>query len=77
MLLVLALWALPAARALDPARAIKDYRITEWGQAHGLPYPSVAAIGQSSDGYLWIATSAGLGRFDGATFTTFTTANVP
>ncbi len=76
-LVALGFAALPAVRALDPARAVKDYRVTEWGQAHGLPYPSVAALSQSSDGYLWIGTRTGLGRFDGVAFTTFTTANVP
>ena len=74
----LALAALPSTSwALDPTRAVKDYRVTEWGQAAGLPYPSVAALGQSSDGYIWIGTRAGLGRFDGVAFTTFNTANVP
>lgn len=65
------------AHALDPDRQVKDYRVTEWGMAHGLPYPSIAALAQSSDGYVWIATRTGLGRFDGATFTTFTSGNLP
>jgi PAS domain S-box-containing protein len=64
-------------RALDPARALKDFSVSEWQVTDGLPYPSIAAIAQSRDGYLWLGTRVGLARFNGATFTTFTTANCP
>ena len=39
---------------------------------HGLPYSAVRSLFQSSDGYLWLATRAGMSRFDGVTFTNFT-----
>lgn len=77
VLAALALFIAPWARGLDPARALKDYRVTEWQMNEGLPYPSIGALAQSADGYLWLATRAGLGRFDGQTFTTYTTANRP
>ena len=46
------------------------------GVADGLPDPSVAAILQDRDGALWFATNGGgISRYDGETFTTFTTAD--
>jgi signal transduction histidine kinase/CheY-like chemotaxis protein/ligand-binding sensor domain-containing protein len=66
-----------SVHALDPVRAVKDYKFTEWLTGDGLPYPSIRAIDQSGDGYLWLATRAGLGRFDGLNFATYTTANLP
>ena len=43
----------------------------------GLPYPAVAALAQTRDGYLWLGTRVGLSRFDGITFTTYTTRELP
>src|SRR5262249_44563514 len=42
---------------------------------NGLPQNSVLAILQSRDGYLWIATSDGLVRFDGLKSTVFNSGN--
>jgi len=64
-------------RALDPARSPSQYRHDEWGTSDGIPYSAVRAIYQSRDGYLWIGTRSGLARFDGITFSPFTSANVP
>ena len=51
--------------ALDPAKRISQYAHTAWriqdGVLPGLP----EAITQTTDGYLWIGTFAGLVRFDG------------
>ena len=74
---VVVLTICPALHALDPKTSLKDYRVSEWQMTEGLPYPSVAALAQSADGYLWIGTRAGLGRFDGVSFTTYTSANLP
>lgn len=65
------------AWALDPARAVKDYRVQEWLTKDGLPYPGVRTVGQSGDGYIWVGCRVGLGRFDGVTFTIFNRANLP
>jgi signal transduction histidine kinase/ligand-binding sensor domain-containing protein len=61
--------------ALDPHRAITQYRHDYWRVENGLPQNSVYAIAQTPDGYLWLGTSAGLVRFDGMRFTTFDNAN--
>src|ERR1044072_3745604 len=54
--------------ALDPTKRISQYVHTAWriqdGVLPGLP----EAITQTSDGYLWIGTFAGLVRFDGVRF---------
>jgi PAS domain S-box-containing protein len=66
-----------SAFALDPRRGASQYRYEEWSADEGLPYPAVRALGQSDDGYLWLATRDGLARFDGARVVPFTTANLP
>ncbi len=48
-----------------------------WGTEKGLPQSSVSGIAQTKDGYLWLATFAGLARFDGVNFTVFDTSNTP
>ena len=60
---------------LDPAKPISQYVHDVWTIDQGLPQNSVFAIAQGSDGYLWLGTEAGLVRFDGVSFTTFTSAN--
>ncbi|MDE3084324.1 MAG: hypothetical protein KGJ37_03770, partial [Verrucomicrobiota bacterium] len=65
----------PFVRGLEPTRAVKDYKLTEWLAADGLPYPSVRCLAQSGDGYLWIGTRVGLGRFDGLNFAIYDKAN--
>jgi signal transduction histidine kinase/ligand-binding sensor domain-containing protein len=66
-----------SARALDPHRANSQYVITDWGTAAGLPSNSVHALLQTRDRYLWLGTSAGLVRFDGARFTVFDARHTP
>jgi len=55
-------------KALDPNRAISQYVQDHWGSEQGLPRGAVYAMTQTSDGYLWIGTEAGLVRFDGLEF---------
>src|ERR1700722_9772673 len=56
------------ASALDPHRLISQYAHTEWRTQDGFPHaPDV--ITQTSDGYIWIASTTGLLRFDGVTMT--------
>jgi signal transduction histidine kinase/CheY-like chemotaxis protein/ligand-binding sensor domain-containing protein len=63
-------------RALDPARSPSQYQYSEWNMTHGLPYSAVRSIYQTQNGYLWLATRAGISRFDGVTFTNFSAADI-
>nr|WP_179220732.1 two-component regulator propeller domain-containing protein [Sphingomonas laterariae] len=58
------------AHALDPARGIGQLHHSAWTIADGAP-PDIWALAQSSDGYLWLGTGAGLYRFDGVRFEKF------
>lgn len=57
--------------------AFDDNIVTCWQTEDGLPQSSVLSIGQTPDGYLWLATFDGLARFDGVRFTVFDTHNLP
>ena len=59
------------------AQPRKDFMVKAWSMADGLPHPSVTALAQTRDGYLWIGTLAGLVRFDGVQFKVFTPKNCP
>src|ERR1700687_4971626 len=48
-----------------------------WSSENGLPQNSVHQIFQTRDGYLWIATEAGIARFNGIQFTIFNQENDP
>jgi signal transduction histidine kinase/ligand-binding sensor domain-containing protein/DNA-binding response OmpR family regulator len=77
LLLALTIAIAAPAWGLDPKVAITQYGHEVWTTANGLPHNSVRAIAQTPDGYLWVATSNGLARFDGVGFTVFTSANAP
>jgi ligand-binding sensor domain-containing protein/signal transduction histidine kinase len=62
--------------ALDTQLA-GDYVVARWQVLDGLPQNSVNWIGQTPDGYLWLATFKGLARFDGVRFVVFDPANSP
>ena len=57
------------------ASATAQYRFDVWTSDNGLPQNSINSIIQTRDGYLWLATNAGLVRYDGVAFTVFNTAN--
>jgi ligand-binding sensor domain-containing protein len=65
------------AHALDPAKALTQYRIETWGIKDGLPSHTMTAIAQTQEGYLWFASHGGLMRFDGVRFTPFTSRTTP
>ena len=48
-----------------------------WQTQDGLPEQTVQAFAQTADHYLWIGTTGGLVRFDGARFTIFDRENTP
>ena len=55
------------AFALNSDRTIAQFAHTAWGPKDGAP-TQVTALAQSADGYLWLASPAGLCRFDGVAF---------
>ena len=73
-LLAVCVWLVicTSAHALDPNVPIAKLRHTVWKEADGLPAGSKTGSVQTSDGFIWIATFAGLTRFDGLRFETIT-----
>jgi PAS domain S-box-containing protein len=57
--------------ALDTSRQISQYGHTAWRIEDGVFAGSPNVMAQTSDGYLWIGTQAGLMRFDGVRFVTW------
>lgn len=57
----------PCALALSPDLLLTQFHHTAWTAQDGAP-TGIEALAQTSDGYLWIAGSAGLFRFDGVRF---------
>jgi ligand-binding sensor domain-containing protein/signal transduction histidine kinase len=59
-------------------RTLSDgYTRRVWQTQDGLPENTVQAFAQTPDHYLWIGTSGGLVRFDGARFVVFDRGNTP
>jgi ligand-binding sensor domain-containing protein len=54
--------------ALDTSRQISQYGHTAWRVDEGVFAGAPNVIAQTTDGYLWIGTQAGLTRFDGVLF---------
>jgi ligand-binding sensor domain-containing protein/signal transduction histidine kinase len=73
--LLLVAWV--PALALDPSRQPSQYVLDNWQTTDGLPQSSVRTIARTTDGYLWVGTDEGLGRFDGVRFTIFDSNNEP
>jgi signal transduction histidine kinase/ligand-binding sensor domain-containing protein len=57
-----------AALTVTRASVLTGYSTTTWGRKDGLLSAVVWAVAQDRDGYLWLATDAGLVRFDGMRF---------
>lgn len=66
-----------AGEALDPAKALTQYKNDRWQTDQGLPQNTVQALLQTRDGYLWVGTLDGLARFDGVRFTRFDSRSTP
>ena len=58
----------PPAIALDPSHQLTQFGHTAWRVRDGQLPGSPLALAQTSDGFLWIGTEAGLVRFDGVRF---------
>jgi len=54
-----------------------NYTVRSWQSQDGLPEETVQAFAQTPDGYLWVGTSGGLLRFDGARFQLYAHENTP
>ena len=61
---LLLLLALAASAGAQPR-----FQTELWTTEHGLPAHTVTGIDQTANGFLWIATTGGLARFDGTEFT--------
>ena len=59
----------PGVLAQTQHRVLSGYTVTSWTLADGVPIGPINAIAQSADGYLWLGTTRGVVRFDGARFT--------
>ena len=55
----------------------EGYTRRVWQTQDGLPENTVQAFAQTPDRYLWIGTSGGLVRFDGASFVVYDRDNTP
>jgi ligand-binding sensor domain-containing protein/signal transduction histidine kinase len=64
------LWAASAIAATNASPG-EGLVMRSWGTGAGLPQNTVNAVVQTPDGYLWVGTRDGLGRFDGVRFTIF------
>jgi len=60
------------ARALQPEKAFHHYVRDRWSIQDGLPQVSALTIAQDRQGYIWVGTQAGLARFDGVRFVSYT-----
>lgn len=65
--ILLCLLACFSAFALDPNQPLTQLHHTTWTAKDGLN-GTVAALAQTTDGYLWVGTTDGLLRFDGISF---------
>jgi signal transduction histidine kinase/ligand-binding sensor domain-containing protein len=66
-----------AALMLCARVAAAQYHVESWTTENGLSHNIVRALQQTRDGYIWMATSDGLVRFDGVRFTVFNRVNSP
>ena len=67
-LCLLLLLAGESSLAVDPSKQMTQYAHTAWRMQDGFLNGVPNAIAQTTDGYLWIGTQAGLMRFDGVRF---------
>src|SRR6202163_2944119 len=65
---VLFFFTISPVAALDTSRRISQYGHTAWRIEDGVFAGAPNVMAQTTDGYLWIGTQAGLMRFDGVRF---------
>jgi len=69
--------SLTAASLLAQDTPTATYVERTWQMQDGLPEQTVQAFAQTKDRYLWIGTTGGLLRFDGARFVLYDRDNTP
>jgi ligand-binding sensor domain-containing protein/signal transduction histidine kinase len=67
----------PFTLAVSHEDPLKGYARRVWHTEDGLPEERVQALAQTPDHFLWIGTTGGLVRFDGAQFAVFSRENTP
>jgi len=75
-MLFLAAMAVSVARAASadaPYALLSGYTMTSWTPTDGSSIGPVYSLVQDRDGYLWVGTTGGIVRFDGARFTRWET----
>lgn len=70
LLMVFASVSAAAPVAAETPALLSRYRITSWQSGDGITFGAVRAIVQDGDSYIWLASDAGLVRFDGFRFAT-------
>ena len=70
LLIALAIFIHPAA-----AQHIHDFEIRHFNTENGLPQNSIKAIAPDEYGFIWIASEAGLLRYDGRSFSIYNNKN--
>lgn len=62
----------PAVRPTKFAEPRPAPQFRHFDKTHGLPDSAINTVVQDATGYMWFGSSAGLARYDGVDFTTFT-----
>lgn len=60
-----------------PPKALKQFVVRNWAQDDGLPDNTIRDIEQTNDGFIWLACSSGLARFDGEAFKVYNQNSLP
>ncbi|PJK09516.1 hypothetical protein CO614_10015 [Lysobacteraceae bacterium NML120232] len=77
LLLVGVFFSAPSLFALESGHNTSAYTVQHWEMQHGLPHNMVHSITQDNDGFIWVTSWEGIGRFNGRSFTLFDNSNVP
>mgnify|MGYP000263728624 CR=1 FL=1 len=65
------------AAADTMSKKLSQYVHRSWKAENGLPQNTLTSITQTTDGYLWLGSRAGLIRFDGVEFSSFNKKTYP
>ena len=60
---------------LNTEKRLSQYVMRSWSTAEGMASEATNEMIQTDDGYIWVASYAGLHRFDGIDFTIYNSVN--